>query len=67
MRIGLGLPAAIAGSPAGLTLEWARLAETGPFDSLALHDRLAFDSLEAITALAALAASLDWSASHAWS
>jgi len=56
MRIGLGLPAAIAGSPAGLTLEWARLAETGPFDSLALHDRLAFESLEPITTLAAVAA-----------
>lgn len=56
MRIGLGLPTAIAGSPAGLTLEWARLAEAGPFASLAVHDRLTFDSLEAVAALAAVAA-----------
>jgi len=56
MRIGLGLPTAIAGSPAGLTLDWARLAEAGPFTSLALHDRLVFDSLEAMTTLAAVAA-----------
>lgn len=56
MRIGLGLPTAIAGSPAGRALEWARLAEAGSFASVAVHDRLAFDSLEALTALAAVAA-----------
>ena len=33
MRIGLGVPTAIARSPAGLNLEWAQLAEVGPFAS----------------------------------
>jgi alkanesulfonate monooxygenase SsuD/methylene tetrahydromethanopterin reductase-like flavin-dependent oxidoreductase (luciferase family) len=56
MRIGIGLPTAIARSPARLTVEWARLADAGPFASLAAHDRLAYDSLEPVTALAAAAA-----------
>jgi alkanesulfonate monooxygenase SsuD/methylene tetrahydromethanopterin reductase-like flavin-dependent oxidoreductase (luciferase family) len=56
MRIGIGLPTTIARSPARLTLEWARLADAGPFASLAAHDRLAYDSLEPVTALAAAAA-----------
>src|SRR5262249_59047848 len=56
MRIGLGLPTALAGTPAGVTLEWGRVAEAGPFASVAVHDRLAFDSLEAVTALAGVAA-----------
>jgi alkanesulfonate monooxygenase SsuD/methylene tetrahydromethanopterin reductase-like flavin-dependent oxidoreductase (luciferase family) len=56
MRIGIGLPTAIARSPARLTMEWARLADAGPFASLAAHDALAYDSLEPVTALAAAAA-----------
>jgi alkanesulfonate monooxygenase SsuD/methylene tetrahydromethanopterin reductase-like flavin-dependent oxidoreductase (luciferase family) len=56
VRIGIGLPTTIAGSPASLTLEWARRAEDGPFASLAVHDRLVHDSLEPMVALGAAAA-----------
>jgi alkanesulfonate monooxygenase SsuD/methylene tetrahydromethanopterin reductase-like flavin-dependent oxidoreductase (luciferase family) len=56
LRVGVGLPTAIAGAPAPLTVEWARRAEDGPFASLAVHDRLAFDSLEPMVALGAAAA-----------
>jgi alkanesulfonate monooxygenase SsuD/methylene tetrahydromethanopterin reductase-like flavin-dependent oxidoreductase (luciferase family) len=56
MRVGVGLPTAIAGAPAPLTPAWARRAEAAGFASLAVHDRLAYDSLEALTALAAAAA-----------
>ncbi|TMC05741.1 MAG: LLM class flavin-dependent oxidoreductase [Chloroflexi bacterium] len=56
MRIGVGLPTAIAGAPATLTPAWARRAEAAGFASLGVHDRLAYDSLEALTALAAAAA-----------
>lgn len=56
MRVGVGLPSAIPSAPARLLLEWARRAEAAPFASLAVHDRLAYDSLESLTALAAAAA-----------
>lgn len=56
MRIGVGLPTAIAGAPARLTVEWAQRADEGPFASLAVHDRIAFDSLEPMVALGAAAA-----------
>jgi alkanesulfonate monooxygenase SsuD/methylene tetrahydromethanopterin reductase-like flavin-dependent oxidoreductase (luciferase family) len=56
MRIGIGLPTAIAGAPAALTPAWARRAEAAGVASLGVHDRLAYDSLEALTALAAAAA-----------
>jgi alkanesulfonate monooxygenase SsuD/methylene tetrahydromethanopterin reductase-like flavin-dependent oxidoreductase (luciferase family) len=56
MRIGVGLPTTIAGTPGSLVLEWARRADQGPFASLAVHDRLAYDSLEPMVALGAAAA-----------
>jgi len=54
--VGVGLPSTIAGSPSDLLLPWARRAEAGRFASLGAHDRLAYDSLEPLTALAAAAA-----------
>lgn len=56
MRIGVGLPAAIPGATGQLVLEWARRAEAAGFASLAVIDRLAYDSLEPVLALAAAAA-----------
>jgi alkanesulfonate monooxygenase SsuD/methylene tetrahydromethanopterin reductase-like flavin-dependent oxidoreductase (luciferase family) len=56
MRVGIGLPTTIAGAPAALTPTWARRAETAGFASLGAHDRLAYDGLDALTALAAAAA-----------
>jgi alkanesulfonate monooxygenase SsuD/methylene tetrahydromethanopterin reductase-like flavin-dependent oxidoreductase (luciferase family) len=55
MRIGIGLPGAIPGA-AGIAVEWARRADEGAFATLAAHDRLAYDSVDAVTALAAAAA-----------
>lgn len=51
VKIGLGLPIS---DPAGL-LSWARRADTGPFSTLGLLDRLVFDNPEPLVALAALA------------
>lgn len=51
MHIGLGLPIA---DPAAL-LDWAQRAESGPFSTLGLLDRLVFDNPEPLVALAMLA------------
>jgi alkanesulfonate monooxygenase SsuD/methylene tetrahydromethanopterin reductase-like flavin-dependent oxidoreductase (luciferase family) len=56
MRIGVGLPSTIPGAPASLTLDWARRADAGPFATLATLDRLVYDSLDPLIALAAVAA-----------
>ena len=56
MRIGIGLPNAVMGSPAELITEWAKAAEAASFSSVAAHDRLAYDSWEPIASLAAAAA-----------
>ena len=56
MRIGVGLPSGIAGAHGQLILEWAARADKGPFTSLGVIDRLAYDSFEPLTTLAAVAA-----------
>ena len=55
MRIGIGLPNTTPGGAAVLTT-WARRAEAGPFDTVAVLDRLVYDSVDPFTALAAAAA-----------
>jgi alkanesulfonate monooxygenase SsuD/methylene tetrahydromethanopterin reductase-like flavin-dependent oxidoreductase (luciferase family) len=55
MRVGVGLPNTTPGG-AALLVEWARRAEIGPFSTLAVLDRLAYDSVDSLTALAAAAA-----------
>jgi alkanesulfonate monooxygenase SsuD/methylene tetrahydromethanopterin reductase-like flavin-dependent oxidoreductase (luciferase family) len=55
MRVGVGLPAGIPQAPAALALEWARLADAGPFSSVGVVDRLAYDSFEPLTTLAVVA------------
>lgn len=56
MHIGVALPSAIPGASSQLFMEWARKADAGPFSSLAVLDRMAYQSYEPFTALAAAAA-----------
>jgi|SRR5215210_5334202 len=55
MRIGVGLPTTTPGADGALVLEWARRADAGPFTSVAVLDRLVYDSFEPFAALAAAA------------
>lgn len=55
MRVGIGLPSTIAGAPAALLAPWARAAEAGPFTTVAVHDRPAWNALDPLDALAAAA------------
>jgi alkanesulfonate monooxygenase SsuD/methylene tetrahydromethanopterin reductase-like flavin-dependent oxidoreductase (luciferase family) len=55
MQIGIGLPAVIPGTPGELVLEWARMADQGPFSSLALIDRVVYPNYEPMLTLAAAA------------
>jgi len=56
MQVGIGLPNTLPGTDGQILIEWARRAEAGPFSSLGVLDRLAYDSYEPLTALAAAAA-----------
>jgi alkanesulfonate monooxygenase SsuD/methylene tetrahydromethanopterin reductase-like flavin-dependent oxidoreductase (luciferase family) len=56
MDVGIGLPAAVPGTAGDLVLEWARRAEQGPFASVGVLDRVAYDSYDPLLALAAAAA-----------
>lgn len=55
MRVGVGLPNGIPGTPGQLIIEWARRADEGPFSSLGVVDRLVYDSYGPLTTLAAAA------------
>jgi alkanesulfonate monooxygenase SsuD/methylene tetrahydromethanopterin reductase-like flavin-dependent oxidoreductase (luciferase family) len=56
LRIGLGLPAAIPDVDGRATIEWAGVAADLGFPSLAVIDRLVYDNLDPVVALAAAAA-----------
>jgi alkanesulfonate monooxygenase SsuD/methylene tetrahydromethanopterin reductase-like flavin-dependent oxidoreductase (luciferase family) len=56
MRIGIGLPAAIPGAPAPELGDWAEAAERHGFRSVGVIDRLVYDNLDPLIALAAAAA-----------
>jgi alkanesulfonate monooxygenase SsuD/methylene tetrahydromethanopterin reductase-like flavin-dependent oxidoreductase (luciferase family) len=56
MRIGIGLPAAIPGVAGSAVGEWAVAAERRGFRSVSVIDRLVYDNLEPLVALAAAAA-----------
>jgi alkanesulfonate monooxygenase SsuD/methylene tetrahydromethanopterin reductase-like flavin-dependent oxidoreductase (luciferase family) len=56
VNIGVGLPTTTPGADGALLLEWARRADGGPFSSLAVLDRLVYDSVEPFSALAGAAA-----------
>jgi alkanesulfonate monooxygenase SsuD/methylene tetrahydromethanopterin reductase-like flavin-dependent oxidoreductase (luciferase family) len=56
MQIGIGLPATIPATSAPLVLDWAKRADSGPFSSLAIIDRLVYPNYEPLITLAAAAA-----------
>ena len=56
MKIGIGLPASIPGVSGDVVLEWARQADSGPFSSLGIIDRVVYPNWDPIIALAAAAA-----------
>jgi alkanesulfonate monooxygenase SsuD/methylene tetrahydromethanopterin reductase-like flavin-dependent oxidoreductase (luciferase family) len=56
MDIGIGLPATIPGTRGSLVLDWAKRADSGPFSSLGVLDRLVYPNYEPLITLAAAAA-----------
>jgi alkanesulfonate monooxygenase SsuD/methylene tetrahydromethanopterin reductase-like flavin-dependent oxidoreductase (luciferase family) len=56
VRVGVGLPNTVPGTTGDLLVEWAKRAEGGPFTSLGVLDRIAYDSYEPFLSLAAAAA-----------
>jgi alkanesulfonate monooxygenase SsuD/methylene tetrahydromethanopterin reductase-like flavin-dependent oxidoreductase (luciferase family) len=56
VRVGIGLPTTVPGRGRQSLVEWSRRAETGPFTSLGVLDRVSFDSLDPFVALSAAAA-----------
>lgn len=55
MKIGIGLPSAFLNPSGSLVREWARLADAGPFSSLAVNDRLTYKDFDSLTTLAVAA------------
>ncbi|HLH60258.1 MAG TPA: LLM class flavin-dependent oxidoreductase [Ktedonobacteraceae bacterium] len=55
MQVGVGLPTGVPGTHGQLVIEWAQRADEGPFSSLGVIDRLAYDSYEPLIALAVAA------------
>ncbi len=55
MKIGIGLPATIPGTEGKNILDWAKKADSGPFSTLGILDRLVFPNYEALITLAAVA------------
>ena len=56
MRVGIGLPAAVPETDMTLIGRWAAEAERAGFESVGVIDRLIYDNLDPLTALAAAAA-----------
>lgn len=56
MRVGIGLPSTVPAASGSLILDWARRADGGPFSSLAVLDRVVYDSYDPLAVLAAAAA-----------
>lgn len=56
MRIGVGLPAAVPGTDMTTLGQWASDSERAGFAAVGVIDRLVYDNLEPLTALAAAAA-----------
>jgi alkanesulfonate monooxygenase SsuD/methylene tetrahydromethanopterin reductase-like flavin-dependent oxidoreductase (luciferase family) len=56
MRIGIGLPNPIPGTPGSTLVDWARRAEARGFSGVATLDRIVYPSYESLIALAAAAA-----------
>jgi alkanesulfonate monooxygenase SsuD/methylene tetrahydromethanopterin reductase-like flavin-dependent oxidoreductase (luciferase family) len=56
MQVGVGLPTTVPGATGSFVLDWARRADTEPFSSLGVLDRVRYDSYDPLAALAAAAA-----------
>ncbi len=56
MKIGIGLPTTISGIDGEALCAWARRAEQGPFSTLGVLDRIAYENYEPFVALGAAAA-----------
>jgi alkanesulfonate monooxygenase SsuD/methylene tetrahydromethanopterin reductase-like flavin-dependent oxidoreductase (luciferase family) len=56
VQVGVGLPTTTPGLSGDLVLRWAQRAEEGPFASLGVLDRIAYDSFDPLVSLAAAAA-----------
>jgi alkanesulfonate monooxygenase SsuD/methylene tetrahydromethanopterin reductase-like flavin-dependent oxidoreductase (luciferase family) len=56
MRVGIGLPNGIPVTPGSAIAEWAARAEEGPFTSLGVIDRVAYDAHDPFASLAAASA-----------
>lgn len=56
MNIGIGLPASVPGVTRDQVLEWARQADSGPFSSVGIIDRVVYPNWEPLITLAAAAA-----------
>lgn len=56
MNVGVALPNTLSGVDRDLMLNWARRAESGPFSSLSVLDRILYDSYDPLATLAAVAA-----------
>jgi alkanesulfonate monooxygenase SsuD/methylene tetrahydromethanopterin reductase-like flavin-dependent oxidoreductase (luciferase family) len=56
VRIGIGLPAAVPGADMTTLGRWAAEGERAGFDAVGVFDRLVYDNLEPLVALAAAAA-----------
>lgn len=56
MKIGIGLPNTMPGTPGRLLIEWSGRAEERGFSTLATIDRIAYPSFESLVALAAAGA-----------
>lgn len=55
MKVGVGLPTTVPGAVGALVVRWAKLADEGPFSSVAVLDRLVYDSYDPLISLAAAA------------
>ncbi|PKB79940.1 MAG: hypothetical protein BZY88_10700 [SAR202 cluster bacterium Io17-Chloro-G9] len=56
MKIGIGLPASIPGVSGESILDWARQADSGPFSSVGIIDRVVYPNWDPLITLAAVAA-----------
>jgi alkanesulfonate monooxygenase SsuD/methylene tetrahydromethanopterin reductase-like flavin-dependent oxidoreductase (luciferase family) len=55
MQVGVGLPSTIPGAQGQFIIEWACRADEGPFSSLGVLDRLAYDSYDPLITLGTVA------------
>jgi len=55
VKLGIGLPNTVSGASGSDVLDWARMADVGPFASVGVFDRLVYDSLDPMMTLAAVA------------